>query len=175
MNNAIANLKKAYQAQAITEDTFTLQKFFHKFEKDDVAQMTIVGIESKYLPKYDKRDAAEGTEGAGSLGYRTRFILQDGSTVGTFSNAARNFFTFFAGIMGYTEELPFLHIDIQGQIKVDVTMVELDKGKGTYNFDIVEEGSDLQGLSDYLPSAQNILQLDSGEKVDTDTGEIQEK
>lgn len=174
MSNAIANLKKAYQAQAITEDTFTLQKYFHKFENDEVAEMMIVGIESKYLPKYDKRDLPDGVEGAGSLGYRTRFILQDGSTVGTFSNAARNFFSFFAGIMGHTEEMPFLHIDIKGEIKINVSRVELDKGKGTYNFDIVEEGSNLQGLTDYLPNAQNILQLDSGTKVDTETGEIEE-
>jgi len=164
--STIQNLKKAYQSQAVTKDTYTLQKFHAKFENNEVSQMIIKAIETKYVPQYDKR--LDG----GSQGMRTRFILANGESVGTFSNAAYRFFEFFASLMGYQPDSisHFLHIDIDGQIVVNVSEIDLGKNeKGeptyTYNFDIVEEGSELKGLADYLPSMANVLALDAPQQA----------
>lgn len=162
--STIANLKKAYTAQAITKDTFTLEKFHAKKEENDVARMIVVGIETKYIPHFHK----EG----GSQGYRTRFILENGETVGTFSNGAYRFFQFFAGLMGYQDIGNFVHIDIDGQVVVDVSIVALDATRSTYNFDLIEEGSELRGMSDYVPNISNVLQLNDGSFANKTTGEV---
>lgn len=171
MNNAIGALKKAHQAQAITKDTFTLEKFVIKFEVDNVAVMDIVAVESKYIAKFDKRHLVN-VDGAGSLGMRTRFYLKDGTTVGSFSNGAFRFFSFLADLCGYknAEDMTFLHLDISGNLKIGVTVLELDSLRSTYNFDVIEEGSEFLGMSDYFPTVQNVLALASG--VNPSTGEI---
>lgn len=158
--SSIANLKKAFQTRAITQDTFSLQDYVAKFlnKETDNARMEVVGLEVKYIAQFDRNNPAAKPETQGN-GYRTRFFLKDGTTVGTFSQGAYNFFRFFAEIMGYEHEGTFLHIDIKGQLQVDISKLKLDNNKSTYNFDLVEEGSVLEGFSDYLPTVNNILQL----------------
>lgn len=175
MTNAISALKKAHQAQAITKDTHTLKEFYYKFEQNKKAVMDIVAIEAKYIAKFDKRNAAEGTEGAGSLGMRTRFYLKDGTTVGSFSNGSFRFFEFLASLLGYqnVSEQNFLHLDVTGNIKVEITIEQLDAKRSTYNFEVLEEGSEFNGLSDYLPTVGNVLALGNG--VNPSTGELLEE
>jgi hypothetical protein len=160
----IANLKKAFQTRAITQDTFSLQKFVAKHgeaNKDGVetARAEIVGLEVKYIAQFDASNP-HAKAGVAGNGFRTRFFLKDGSTIGTFSNGAYNFFRFFAEIMGHNTEGNFLHIDIDGQIFVDISILPLDGNKSTYNFDLVEEGSELKGLSEYAPSVDNVLAIE---------------
>jgi hypothetical protein len=162
--SAIANLKKAFQAQSISKDDFSLEKYFAKFEEKGAARFTLKGIESKYIAKFDKPET-------GQLGFRTRFITEQGS-IGTFSNAAHRMFEFYAQIMGHHGDEHFLHIDIDGQVVIEVTTIALDQTRSTYNFEIVEEGSDLKGFTDFLPNAQNILSLPTGQKVDLESGEV---
>ncbi|MCU7522806.1 MAG: hypothetical protein HF312_21600 [Ignavibacteria bacterium] len=164
--SAIKALIKAHKAKSISEDTFTLINFLAKFEESKgdrkgIARMELVGLEAKYIPKFD-RNSPEWNGQAQGNGFRTRFFLKDGSTVGTFSGAAHDFFKFYAELMGYDRQLPsFLHIDITGVLQVDISKVALDGGKSTYNFEIVEEGSELTGFSEYLPTAQEVLSLEA--------------
>lgn len=163
--SAIGNLKKAFEAQAVTSDDWSLQKFHAKKEVNEVARMNIIGIESKYVPKFDKRNLPEGSVmGAGNMGFRTRFFLADGETIGTFSNAAHGFFEFFATAIGYSGQETFAHIDIEGNILVDLTVLPLDSKKSTYDFKLIEEGSTYRGLSEYVPNAASfLLELPTGE------------
>lgn len=176
--NAIQALKKAHQARAITKDTYSMKEFVAKnLNKivDGRARMPgVVAMECKHVPKYDKRDLTEG-EGAGSLGFRTRFILANGETVGCFANAAYHFFSFFArDVMGMQldDREPFTRIDVQGQIVVDVWEEQLDSDRTTWNFELEEEGSEVQGFGNYLPDLSKVLQLQDGSFVDTESGEI---
>lgn len=148
-NSAIANLKKAHQAMAVTRDDYSLKDLLKKKGVEGVATITLIGIESKYVPKYDRRDAPQGTEGAGSLGMRTRFIMADGRTVGTFANAAHRFLEVLATIAHFNPEERFLKIDFDGTIVVEIQELELDKTSWTYDFNIVEEGSTFNGLTGY--------------------------
>jgi hypothetical protein len=161
--SAIQNLIKAHKAMAITSDTHSLQDYLaaHKDKKTEAAEFTIVGLESKYVPPTAERQSE----------YRTRFFLANGETIGTFSNGARRFFQFYQQLMGYESDKPFVHIDIQGQIVVSVKKLALDGNRSTYEFEMIEKGSEVNGFTDYLPTQQNILQLADGSKVDTDTGE----
>lgn len=157
--SSIANLKKAFQTRSITQDTHSLQDFLVKYAKDGVARMEVVGLEVKYIAQFDATNPHAKPDAQGN-GFRTRFFLADGTTVGTFSLGAYNFFRFFAELMGYENQNSFLHIDIKGLIQVDLTKIKLDGNKSTYNFDLVEEGSQVEGFSDYLPTVDNVLQLD---------------
>lgn len=157
--STIANLKKAFQTRAITQDTYSLQDYVTKFaDQEGNARMEVVGLEVKYIPQFDKNHQSARPDTQGN-GFRTRFFLKDGSTVGTFSNGAYNFFRFFAELMGYDQESNFLHIDITGVIQVDISKIKLDGNKSTYNFELIEEGSELEGFSDYLPTVNNVLQI----------------
>jgi hypothetical protein len=163
--SAIQNLIKAHKAKAVTQDTYTLQKYLAKFEGEngapkEKAHMVLKGLEAKYIPSFDKNSPSWNGQSQGN-GFRTRFILEDGSTVGSFSNGAYQFFVFFAQLMGYEGSETFLHIDINGQVKVEISTVPLDGGRSTYNFELLEEGSELNGFSDYLPTTENILSLDA--------------
>jgi hypothetical protein len=174
--SAISNLKKAHQAQSITADTYSLQEYHAKFaDKEKIARMNVVGIESKYVPKYDKRNAPETVDGAGNMGFRTRFILADGETIGNMSNAAHDLFAFFADKMGYTGEERFVHLDITGNVLIDVSVLKLDAKRFTYNFELIEEGSLFEGMADYSPTLGQIL-LESPSQglleFDPATGEI---
>jgi len=180
--NAIEALKKAHQAMAITNDDYSLEKYLIKHEEKGIARMAVIGLEAKYVPSIMQKNP-------NSRGYRTRFLLADGNTVGTFSNGAFLFFEFFAGIMGKDiREMPaFLHIDIDGVILVDVTQIALDATRSTYNFELVTEGSELRGMSDYLPTMQNLIALEAprqaaataeepdGEPEKTTTGKAKQK
>lgn len=154
--STIQNLIKAHKAQTVVKDDYTLEKYLAKKEENGVAILHMKAIETKYIPKYDNQ--ATG----GSLGMRTRFIQTDGTTIGTFSNAAYQFFAFFANLMKHdTSHINYLHIDIDGELVVKVSEIALDQTRSTYNFEIVEEGSNLRGFADYLPSVDNIIALDA--------------
>jgi hypothetical protein len=168
--SAIQNLIKAHKAKSIVEDTYTLVNFLAKHEetkgdRKGVARMELIGVETKYVAKFD-RNSPEWNGQAQGNGHRTRFFLKDGSTVGSFSGGANQFFLFYAELMGYDKELPsFLHIDINGVLQVDVSKVELDGNKSTYNFEIIEEGSTLEGFGEYLPTAKEVLGLAAPNQV----------
>jgi hypothetical protein len=164
--SAIKNLIKAHKAKAITQDTYTLIKFIAKHEetkgdRKGVARMELVAIETKYIPQFDK-NSPQWNGQAGGNGHRTRFTLANGDTVGSFSQASHELYKFFAELMGHTGDESFLHIDIAGVIQVDVQSVALDNTRSTYEFSVIEEGSDLQGFSEYLPNAQEVLGLVNG-------------
>lgn len=160
MNNALANLKKAHQAQAVNSDSYTLQKWVAA----DKGTLMLKAIEVKYIPQYDA-ESPLAKQGVSGNGFRTRFFTADGETVGTFSGAAYNFFLFIANIVGVDTTAGYMHIDVDGVIPVDITKVALDGGKTTYNFSINEEGGELHGFGQYVPSMNNILALpEAGEE-----------
>ncbi|WID10848.1 hypothetical protein phiG2_05 [Lysinibacillus phage phiG2] len=161
--SAIKNLIKAHKTQAIVSDTYTLQNYLakHCAEKGadkGKARMTVIGIETKYIPSFDINSPMykPSTNSQGN-GHRTRFTLSNGETVGTFSQAGDEFFKFFARLMGHRGDEDFLRIDIDGQIQVNVCKIELGGNKSTYEFELIEEGSELNGLTQYLPTAQEVL------------------
>lgn len=161
--SAIANLRKAHQAKAITQDTYSLKDFVIKFGEEKgarkgIARMPLVGVETKYIPKFDTNSPQWNGQASGN-GHRTRFILEDGSTIGSFSQASHELFKFFAELMGYNGTESFLHIDITGVIQVDVQTISLDSTRTTYEFSVIEEGSTLEGFTEYLPTAQEVLGL----------------
>jgi len=174
--SAIANLKRAVEAKGVSNDTYTLQKWFSKHSEEEngqeVATFTLIGIESKYVPSYDKAD--EG----GSLGYRTRFVTKDHGTIGTFSNGAHRFFETIAEMMERNPAERYLSMAFEGTVIVKVSEVDLGKGKSTYNFEIVEEGSTLKGISEiYQLTDGKILLIENAESrtaVDGETGEVQD-
>ncbi|MNI41499.1 hypothetical protein D3C73_957540 [compost metagenome] len=99
-------------------------------------------MESRYVAKYDKRHAEEGSmEGAGNLGFRTRFILADGTSIGTFSNGAHYFFGIIAALFGGNPEDGFSHLEFDGTVNVGIKLLQLDAKRSTYEFEIIEEGS----------------------------------
>lgn len=166
MSSAIKNLIKAHKAKSINKDTYTLLTYLAKFadtkgERTGVARMEVVAIETKYIAQFDKNSPLwNGT--AGGNGHRTRFTLANGETVGSFSQASHELYKFFAELMGHTGEESFLHIDITGVIQVDVAKIPLDGNRTTYEFSVIEEGSDLRGFSEYLPNASEVLGLVNG-------------
>lgn len=157
MKNALSNLKKAHAAQAVTKDSFTLKEWVDGKN----GTMNLTGIEAKYIPQYDA-NSPQAKAGVSGNGFRVRFILDTGETVGTFSSAAYNFFSFIAGLLGL-EGNNFEHIDIHGVIPVNVSKVDLGGGKTTYNFVIDDKAGELEGFSQYVPTAANILALPEGE------------
>lgn len=184
MSTAIQKLTQAWKATGITKDDNTVAKCFEANAEKGKLLITLTAIESKYVPKFDKRDLEEG-QGAGNLGFRTRFFTKEFGSLGSFSNAAHTFYGFFAALMGQDSESTFGHIDIAGEIKLVVTKVPLDGGKTTYNFEIEEEGSTLEGFNSYaLPSSSEILALNEPAErqvgidtqfVDTNTGELMDE
>lgn len=161
--SAIKNLIKAHKTQAIVSDTYTLQNYLAKHCATDGAEkgkarMTVVGIETKYIPSFDINSPLyKASTNSQGNGHRTRFTLSNGETVGTFSQAGDEFFKFFARLMGHRGDEDFLRIDIDGQIQVNVCKIELSGNKSTYEFELIEEGSELNGLTQYLPTAQEVL------------------
>ena len=139
--SAIVMLKKAHAAMSFSTWDSNLIDFIdeNKDKTTKTAQMTIINMESKFVPQYLKKH--EDSEG-----YRTVFTLADGTTVGTFSNAAFRFFQFFAQLMGHKEVPGYLSIAIDGTILVNLSIESLDGGKTTYNFELDEEGSTFHGL-----------------------------
>jgi len=161
--SAIKNLIKAHKAQAIVSDTYTLQNYLAKHcetkgDNKGIARMEVVAVETKYIPSFDRNSPMykPSTNSQGN-GHRTRFTLSNGETVGTFSQAGDEFFKFFARLMGYRGDEDFLHIDIDGKLQVNVCKIELDGNKSTYEFELLEEGSELNGLTQYLPTAEEVL------------------
>lgn len=163
-NNPLANLRKAHQAQSIANDSHTLQNWV---AQNGETPMMLKAIEVKYLPQYDASNP-QAKAGVSGNGYRTRFITADGESIGTFSGAAYTFFQFIAGIMGIDQSAAYQHIDVNGVIPVKVSKVQLDGGKSTYNFEILEEGGELNGFEQYVPTINNIMALPEGQ---TDTEE----
>lgn len=163
MANAFENLKKAHQAMAIAQADFSLQEYYiaNRDKATKAALMTMIGIESKWIPRL-KRD--DGTRG----GYRTCVTLASGETVAAFSMGFRSFFEFFAGIMGYdVNALPnYLNIAVNGKIDVAITKVDLDDNQYTYNFDLVS--GDVKGFGEYDPFANLTNQLMLGAPEATD-------
>ena len=154
---ALSNLKKAHEAQAITKDSYTLQQWVAKNEGE---LMNLTGVEAKYIPQYDAASPL-AKPGVSGNGYRVRFILDTGETVGTFSGAAYNFFQFLAQIVG-VDTANYSHIDIKGTIPVRVSKVALEAGKSTYNFVIDDKAGELEGFSQYVPTAETIMALPEG-------------
>lgn len=146
-NSAVAALKRTQQALSVTNDTYSLQDYVRDEGKKGVARLSIIGIEQKYLRKYDRRDAPEGSEGAGSLGFRTRFILSNEETIGTWSNAAHHFAAILIGILGYDPETEFLKVDFDGTIEVQVAVTDIGNNAYTYNFEMIEEESTFVGMT----------------------------
>ena len=158
MNNALANLKKAHQAQAVSNDSYTLQKWVAA----DKGTVMLKAIEVKYIPQYDASSPL-AKQGVSGNGFRTRLFTEDGETIGTFSGAAYNFFQFIAAIVGVDAAASYMHIDIDGVIPVNITKVALDGGKSTYNFLIDETKGELYGFGQYVPTMTNILALPEAE------------
>lgn len=154
--SAIKNLMKAHKAQAISKDTHSLKTYLATEGVKGTARMEIVAVETKYVAKFDQNSPQWNGQAQGN-GHRTRFTLSNGETVGTFSQAGHAFFTFFANLMGHSEIRDFLHIDISGVLQVDLSTIELDGQRSTYDFTIHEEGSVLNGFSEYIPNAAEIL------------------
>lgn len=159
-NNPLSNLKKAHQAQSVTSDTYTLQKWV---AKNEGTPLMLKAIEVKYIPQYDAASPM-AKQGVSGNGFRTRFFTEDGETVGTFSAAAYNFFQFIAGIMQLDQSAAYQHIDINGVIPVLVSKINLEGGKSTYNFEILEEGGELKGFEQYVPTVTNIMALPEGQE-----------
>lgn len=159
-NNALSNLRKAHQAQSINKDSYTLQKWVETHANEP---MMITAIEVKYIAQYDAENA-NAKAGVSGNGYRTRFVTQDGESIGTFSGAAYQFFQFIAGIMQLDQSAAYQHIDVNGVIPVMVTKVALDGGKSTYNFEILEDGGELNGFEQYVPTINNIMALPEGQE-----------
>ena len=157
MNNALANLKKAHQAQAVSNDTYTLQKWVD----GDKGTLMLKAIEVKYIPQYDA-ESPLAKKGVSGNGFRTRFFTEDGETVGTFSGAAYNFFQFIASIVGVDAGATYMHVDVNGVIPVNITRVQLEGGKTTYNFMIDEKQGELLGFEQYVPTMNTILALPEG-------------
>jgi hypothetical protein len=132
--STIEKLKKLHSVMAIQEKT-SLKDLFTGKEKKIV--MEVVAISSKYVPKYDK------TSENGSKGFITLFHMKDGTQVGAFSNAMRDFGTFFFKMFGMNPDEEFNYLNFNGKqpngfVKVEVSKVELKDNKTTYNFKILD-------------------------------------
>lgn len=125
--------------------------------------MMLKAIEVKYIAQYDASNP-QAKAGVSGNGYRTRFVTEDGESIGTFSGAAYQFFQFIAGIMQLDQSAAYQHIDINGVIPVKVSRIDLGGGKSTYNFDILEEGGELHGFQQYVPTINNIMALPEGQE-----------
>lgn len=171
--SAINNLIKAHKAKAITKDDYSLKDYQAKFsDKEGIAIIPLIGIETKYIPSFDQSSPQWNGQGQGN-GHRTRFIIEGGETIGSFSSASHQLFVFFAELLGYRGDESFLHIDITGKVNVAVSVLKLDKSKSTYQFDVIEDGSDLRGFTDYLPTTETMFQLE-GSPVTNDAEEVEQ-
>lgn len=158
------SLKRAYSAQSISRDNYSLETYLQAEGVKGVAKMVIKGIESKFVPSQIKPN--------GNQGFRTRFILDTGETVGTFSNGAHMFFQFYAQILGYTGNENFLSINIteegnnnkEGFIELALSLIQLDGNKKTYDFQLI--GGNAGGFRDYRPDF-SLLALGSADESET--------
>mgnify|MGYP006276217869 CR=1 FL=1 len=155
--NPIQALKKAHAARAISRDSFTLKEYFTNEAIKGKALLAIVAIESKYVQSQDKRNEPKGTQGSGNLGFRTRFILETGETVGTFSNAAHRFVQFICEeVVNIDSEQNFVRIDMNGKLNIQLTLEQIDDERSTYNFEIVEEGSTVDTFTPFLKAGNQM-------------------
>lgn len=126
-----------HAARSVEQKDLSLKDFFTGKEKEAVLEIT--GLASKYVPKYHNEN---------NPGYHTMIYLKDGRKTGAFSNALFEFAKFFYELAGLDVDSTFNKLEFpNGVLKVKVIKVDLDKGKTTYNFEIIEEGSELNGVA----------------------------
>lgn len=146
-NNRIEMLKKMHSARAIKRKDFSFKHIFEgsvkeiKPDENRSIILEIIGFESKFVPKYEKDT---------NSGFHTTIFLKNGKTTGAFSNALNEFANFFYEGAGLDINDTFKKIDFLGAadkagfIKVQVTKIDLDSNKTTYEFVLLD--GEVEGL-----------------------------
>jgi hypothetical protein len=131
MSNAIERIKKLHTAMSIERKDISLKDLVAKEGKNGAVTIEIVGLASKYVPKYHNEN---------NQGMHTMIYLKDGRKTGAFSNALYDFARFFyeGAQMDTKAEFNKIMFTDKGFLKVNVAVVELEKGKTTYNFEIMD-------------------------------------
>lgn len=159
--NAIEKLKKAHQLTSIQKKDFSFKDLFTG--KKNTAVIEVSAISSKYVGKYDKSN--EG----GSMGFVTVIYLKDGRITSSFSNALLDFARFFytASGLDISDTMNYLSFKTdsnpEGHLKIEVSKVDIDSSRSTYNFKIVDGQVQKIETLNKLGFGQDVLMLESGE------------
>jgi hypothetical protein len=151
MNKTVEMLKKQHDARRIVNKDFSIKNLFEISSKeinkktkpyqqeDGTAIIPVIGIASKYVPKYDN---------GSNPGYHTTLYLKDGIITGAFSTAAHDLANFFFAAAGLDTEAEFnqLMFASGNVVNVRVSKIEFsgtnEKGeteaRKTYNFEILD-------------------------------------
>lgn len=158
MSKTMDKLKKRYETLAITNDDFNMPTFIAQNldKKKGYALMKLIGIETKYVRS--KKLVSQGGEA-----FRTRFLLADGTSVGTFSGGADRFFRTLAAVCGIHSYGEFAHLDFKpesgegaGYIDVAVSVVELSSTESTYNFELLD--GNIGGMDEFVPLLESVFE-----------------
>lgn len=166
-SSAIDQLKKLHSAQAIERKDISLEKYLAKnADENGHATIAIAGFMSKHIPKYEKAEL-------GQRGFFTMLYNTDGVKIGAFSNALFEFATFFySKAPGYDENGKFYKWEFTegDMILVDVSEVNLDGGRSTYNFELLSGVLDHKVNVLFDPAqAGNLLGITSSNLLTIDT------
>lgn len=128
MSKLLDQIKRAHSARSIEAKDFSLSELFTG--DVDAVTLKVTGFASKLVDKYVSEN---------NKGYHTMIYLLDGKKTGAFSNALHEFAAFFYENVGLDVNDTFNKVMFpNGHLEVLVSVVQLDKKKSTYNFEILD-------------------------------------
>lgn len=134
-SSMVQNLKKLHDMTSVEKKDISLKDLVAAAGKQCIISVT--GFASKLVPKYTSNE---------NRGYHTMVytVNADGEEIktGAFSNALYDFAGFFYKCAGLDTTADFNKIIFDKPVDVEISVVKLDGGKTTYNFDIV--GGEMQ-------------------------------
>jgi len=160
-SNAVAKLKALMETQTVVKKTFSMGDGFKvtckeakPYQNENGLCLPVVGITSKYVPKYDS--------------YYTMFYLESGETVGCFAVAATEFAKILYTLAGI-ELHEYARLDMNKAMMVQVCEKPFEKEVtqpdgttktetwGTYTFEIVGGDADKFRIVKSVEDYANIL------------------
>jgi hypothetical protein len=143
-SSAVANLRKVYASRNVESKDFSLKDLFlagnketRPYQQDDgSAILPVVGISSKFVPKY-KKD--------GNLGFCTMLYLDGGKKLSAFASSLLELAEFFFKVTGI-ELVNYARVDFDGVINIRATHQTFNAldpdgnptSRNTYHFDILD-------------------------------------
>lgn len=126
--NLVDKIKKVHGAMNVEKKDKSLKEIVQ--DKKPVT-VTVTAISSKFVPKYFN-------EQTGQKGMYTILYTEEHGKIGAFSNAMYEFGAFFFDALETREVSGYKKVEMDGNLKVSISKVDLDGGKSTYNFEILE-------------------------------------
>lgn len=158
MSNLLKQIKSVYSTQSIERKDISLKDLLNKEGKNDSIVVNITSFTSKLVPKY-KNEHCYGMHTMITISDKIKDGKKEVERVrktGGFSNALFEFAKFFYNGVGLNPYDDFNKTELVGTgIQTRISIVKLDGGKSTYNFEILD--GDVEGFR----KMGNAMELDS--------------